>query len=383
MFRRAAGLIMVVTLVLAVLACAPAAVPTATPTKAPAAAPTKAPEAAKPAATASTAPAAKPTAPATAPTVAPTTVRFAFVETLSNAPVFIATDKGYFKEQGINIELVNVRSTSDAFPTMGTGQLDFTVTSLGPAIMNAIERGVNMKIVAEAGRTQPDWEWIWIALRKDLADSGQVKSVADLKGMKVGIVTKGSLSDMAVRVMLEQGGLKSDQDVEIVVTAITDQMAAFGNKSLAAAYMLEPTLSQAVRAGLVTKWKPLSSFFGGSFGLSVVLFGKNLIENKDLGQRFMTAYLKGARDYVKAFSRKETRAEAVSIITKYSTVKDVPLYDLMEPAYLDPNGELDMKGMGLQYDFYVQQGMYTGKLTLKDAIDLSYANSAAQRLGRQ
>lgn len=382
MFRRAAGLIVLGSLVLGMFACAPVATPTAAPTKAPAAAPTGAAEATKPVATATTAPAATATKPAPSPTVAPTTLKFALVEVLSNAPVFIAMERGYFKEQGINIELVPVVSTGTAFPTMGTGALDFTITSLGPALMNAVERGVDLRIIADAGRSKPDWEFIWFALRKDLADSG-VKSAADLKGTKMGITSKGSMSELSVQLLLEKEGLKSDY-LEMVATQITDQMAAIGNKSLAAAYMLEPTMAQAVRQGLVTKWKPLSSLHGGSLQASVLLIGTNMMKNKDLGQRFMIGYLKGVRDYVKAFgASKQGRAETVSIITKYSAVKDVPLYDLMEMPYMDVNGDPDMKSLGIQYDFYVQQGMYTGKLDYKDVIDTSYATFAAQKLGRQ
>lgn len=382
MFRKAAGFIVLASLALVMLACAPAATPTAAPTKAPAAAPTAAAQATKPAATATTAPAATATRPAPSPTMAPTTLKFAYVEVLSNAPVFIAMERGYFKEQGITIELVPVQSTGTAFPTMGTGQLDFTVTSLGPALMNAVERGVDLRIIADAGRSQPNWEFIWFALRKDLADSG-VKSAADLKGMKLGITSKGSMSELSVQLLLEKEGLKPDH-LEMVVTQITDQMAAMANKSLAAGYMLEPTMAQAVRQGLVTKWKPLSSLHGGSLQASVLLIGTNMMKNKDLGQRFMTGYLKGVRDYVKAFGpSKQGRADVVNIVTKYSSVKDVPLYDLMEMPYMDVNGDPDMKSLGIQYDFYVQQGMYTGKLNYKDVIDTSYASFAAQKLGRQ
>lgn len=389
MYRRAGSIILLVSLALVVLACAPSAAPTAAPTKAPAAAPTTAAAtpttaaaATKPAAGATTAPAAT-AAPPAAFTGAPTTVKFGLVESLGNLPVFIAMDKGYFKEQGINIELVPVQTTALAYPGMGTGELDFTAGALIPAQMNAVERGLPLKILTTLGRSKSGSDWIWWVLRKDLADSGQVKTAANLKGMKVGLTGKGSLSELALQLMLEKEGLKLD-DVEEVVLSTTDSVAALSNKSLAAAYMIEPPIAQSIKSGIVTKWKPVSAFLGGAVEGGVVVAGKNLMENKDLGQRFMIAVVKGSRDYNKAFGpEKVGRADAVNTAVKYSALKDASLYDLIEMPYADPNGEVDMSAMKFAYDFYVKAAMYSGKLPVEAFIEPSYSNYAVQKLGRQ
>ncbi len=48
-----------------------------------------------------------------------------------------------------------------------------------------------MKLVADATQDIPQWGSFWMVLRKDLADSGQVKTPADLKGMKIAIPLPG------------------------------------------------------------------------------------------------------------------------------------------------------------------------------------------------
>lgn len=196
-------LLLTLGLALAFTACAPAAAPTATPTKAPAAAATKAPEpaptqaaqAAKPAAATPT------TAPAATAPPKQATLKFGSIQSVSDAGVYVAIEKGYFKEQGITIEVNNFRTVAELIAPLGTGQLDVTATPLSTALLAAADRGVDLKIVADKGLSLPNWEYAWIVLRKDLFDSGQVKTPADLKGMKIAVPSPGSLGEMTVQMM--------------------------------------------------------------------------------------------------------------------------------------------------------------------------------------
>lgn len=55
----------------------------------------------------------------------------------------------------------------------------------------------------------------------------------------------------------------------------------------------------------------------------------------------------------------------------------------MEFSYQDPNGGLDPKSIDLQYNWYVKEGLYTGKKTFNDVIDLSFVEYALEKLGKQ
>ncbi|MDP2727759.1 MAG: hypothetical protein Q8P59_09470 [Dehalococcoidia bacterium] len=97
----------------------------------------------------------------------------------------------------------------------------------------------------------------------------------------------------------------------------------------------------------------------------------------------MIANLKGVRDYLKAFTTRDGRDEVVNILVKYSTIKDPRLYDIMEMPYLDPNGTPDKKSTDAQYKWLVEKGLYAGKKTFGDIMDLSYAEYASQKLSKQ
>lgn len=177
MLRKRSLLIVVLLLGLALslAACAPQVAPSPTPTQPPPAPPTKPAEAIKPPASTPTTP------PAATPTPKPATVKMGFVPTTGQVGAYVAIDKGYFREQGITMELINFPGSSQAVAPLSTGNLDVISVPVTTALLNAADRGVEMKIVAGEGQSLPKWEYIWVVLRKDLADSGTVKTPADSK----------------------------------------------------------------------------------------------------------------------------------------------------------------------------------------------------------
>ncbi len=168
-----------------------------------------------------------------------------------------------------------------------------------------------------------------------------------------------------------------------MVLPFAEQAAAFGNKAIAASYSSEPFIARGIQEGFSVKWIPNSKFFDGKTQTATIIYGPALLKDRDLAQRWMVAYLKGVRDYLKAFTTKEGRDEVVNILVKYSTVKDPKLYDVMEMPYLDPNGGPDKKSMESQFKWFVDKGLYAGKKTFADIVDLSYAEYATQKLGKQ
>ncbi len=385
MLSKGKILAVVLGMVLVVAACAPAAAPTPAPTKAPAAAPTTAPAAAPTAvAPAATKPpaAAATTPPAPTPTPKPATVTIGTIQTISEAGVYLAIEKGYFKEQGIDAKVANFRATAEAMAPLGTGQIDAMIGSLSQALLSLADRGVDLKIVGSGGRSEPKWEFAHVVLRKDLADSGKVKTPADLKGQKIAIASQGSAGDQIAQMMVAQAGLKPE-DVEITLVPFGEQATAYGNKAVAAGFAPEPFIANGVQQGFTMKWIPSSQFFGGKFEAGAMILGPNMLKDQDLSRRWMIAYTKGIRDYLKAFNTKAGRDEIVNLLIKYTTIKDPKLYDLMEMPYLDPNGQYDRNSLNLVYKWLVDKGLYKGKKTFEDITDTSLAEYAAQKLGKQ
>src|SRR6476469_2651774 len=159
-------------------------------------------------------PPAQPTAPATAvearpaPTVAPTTAPRAAAEPATAAPateratvriggsggvidraLFVGLAKGFYDEQGIDLDVQIFPTALDMIPLLATGRLDAMHGGSYPGIFNAVASGVDLKIVSNVSVFRQPGPGIknsqWLVVRKDLAD--QIRSVADLKGRKVAI----------------------------------------------------------------------------------------------------------------------------------------------------------------------------------------------------
>src|SRR5579871_3180242 len=161
-------------LVLLLGACAPASAPPAGAAQAVAASPPPAAQAA-----ASTA----------AP--APVHVRLSGQKLAVEGVTWIAEERGYFRQEGIEIENVSFTSASEMIPALATGQLEAAPMPANPAMWNAVARGVNARVMLDLGTYRPGESEQAVAIRKAVWDAGRGHQLEDLRGMAVAITPPG------------------------------------------------------------------------------------------------------------------------------------------------------------------------------------------------
>ena len=110
------------------------------------------------------------------------TVKLGDLAAISNAAIYIAIEKGFFKEQGVNTEISNFASAAKMVPALVVGELEVSVGSASAGLFNAVAEKAPFRIVADKGQTREGYGFSLLAVRKDLVDSGQVKTFRDLKG---------------------------------------------------------------------------------------------------------------------------------------------------------------------------------------------------------
>src|SRR4030095_16977191 len=115
------------------------------------------------------------------------TVKLEDLAAISNAAIYIAIEKGFFKEQGVNTEISNFASAAKMVPALVVGELEVSVGSASAGLFNAVAEKAPFRIVADKGQTREGYGFSLLAVRKDLVDSGQVKTFKDLKGKKIAI----------------------------------------------------------------------------------------------------------------------------------------------------------------------------------------------------
>jgi len=87
---------------------------------------------------------------------APEAVTVSWVNSLTIAPFFVAADRGYFEEQGIDLKLEQVQSAADAIAFLATGQLDASFGAVAVALYNAINQGLNVRVAAPIAYDNPE-----------------------------------------------------------------------------------------------------------------------------------------------------------------------------------------------------------------------------------
>src|SRR5688500_2999672 len=73
----------------------------------------------------------------------------------TDAPIHIAQERGYFREQGLDVELMRFNSTADQIAALGTGQLAVGVGGVNAALFNAFAQDVPIRIVADKFHARP------------------------------------------------------------------------------------------------------------------------------------------------------------------------------------------------------------------------------------
>src|SRR5262249_25872920 len=102
----------------------------------------------------------------------------------SDAPIYIADKKGYFRDEGLDVKVTNFRSAADMVAPLGAGQIEAGAGSASAGLYNAVARGIKIKIAADKASSPPGYGGTKILVRKDYVESGRYRSLQDLKGMK-------------------------------------------------------------------------------------------------------------------------------------------------------------------------------------------------------
>src|SRR4029077_20769535 len=140
----------------------------------------------------------------------------------------LGVEKGYFKDFGVDAELVYFQAAQPIAVALASGDLDAGGTGLTAGLYNIVTGGVHVWIVADKGREWPDYNLSALVVRKDLYDGG-VRLPRDLKGKKVGVTQIGSTFHYNVGRYLEKEGMTL-ADVELVplqaLPALNDALTA-------------------------------------------------------------------------------------------------------------------------------------------------------------
>ncbi len=299
---------------------------------------------------------------------------------VSDAAIYVAIDKGYFREQGLEVGVTQVNSGIDVSTGLTSGDLDASGDSPSGALYNAIRQGVEFKLVADKGSTPPGHGYFAVIVRRDLADS--IKTAADLRGRRFGLTgySIGVSNEATMHKLLEPAGV-AESDVKFENLAFADILSGLGTGALDAGILIEPLVTRAVEKNIAVIWKRTDAIYPNQ-QYGVLVYGPGMLKRPELGRKFMVGYLKGARFYNDVLAGKAPREELVRILTNHTAVKDPALYGKMALPGIDPNGRLNLEGMKSDMAWFVASGRMKQPVDLSKAVDTSFAEDAVRQLGK-
>jgi NitT/TauT family transport system substrate-binding protein len=300
----------------------------------------------------------------------------------SDSPFFIADKRGYFKDEGLTVKFIRFDSAAKAMAPLGTGELAVASGATSAALYNAVRRGVPLKIVADKAKNPPGFGFESLMIRKDLV--GTIKTLADFKGRKIAISAAGNSEDFLVDYALRKAGM-TIHDVEPVYLGFPQHIAAFTNGGIDVSLTVEPSISSILKADKAVRFLGVDEFYP-QFETAVIFYSEKFIkERPEDARKFMRAYLRGARDYNDALDGDRLTAAAaadvIPILTEYSFIKNPDVYKAMRSHYVDPDGTNNVASLKEVWQFFKNEKMIDGSVTVDEVVDPSFAKWAAEQLG--
>lgn len=311
------------------------------------------------------------------------TVRVGVMDAMTMSPLFIAAAKGYFKDEGLDVKFVQFDSATNMIAPLGQGRLDVGAGAPSAGYYNSVARGIDVRVVAALGNDPVGYGFEQLLVRTDLIKSGRYKSIKDLKGLRIAVNTLGAASTVAMYRLLDKAGLKL-ADVKQVFLPFPQHPVAFQNGSIDASVMAEPTATLTANTGAATRVAGADSWYPDQ-QIGTLFYGSNLTHaHRDIGTKFMRAYIRGVRYYNDALAGGKMAGpaseEVIKILTQRSMIHDPAIYHAVTPNGVDPNGKLNLRSMRDDLAFYKAQNLIEGNVDIDMAVDGGFLTDAIKSL---
>jgi len=292
-------------------------------------------------------------------------------------PLTVAERKGYFKDEGLEVEIPDFAGGARALQALVGGSADM--------VSGAYEHTINMaakKQPIKAVVLQAKYSSIALVMSKERA--AKYKGGKDLKGLKIGVTAPGSSTNMFVNNLLAKDGLKPT-DVSIIgVGTGAGAVAGMEKGEIDAIANLDPVLTQLESTGKFVAVadsrteKGMKDIYGGDYHASVIYITDEFIKkNPNTVQAVVNAMVRADKWIAKA-----TPQEIVDLMPTEYKAGNPSLYKeglLKNMIGYSENGEMSMKAAENVYKVLAQfepSVIAAGKIDLQSTFDNSFVKKA-------
>ena len=261
------------------------------------------------------------------------------------APAYLGVDKGFFEEEGLDVEFRAVQGGAEAVPMLLADEIQF---SFGNAVSLAYAQlqGIDMQFVTEGGQAGTTLEDGTTAIVVDAASD--IASAEDLAGKTFGVNQLKGLGEIVIRTALDKRGVDTS-GIEFVEVDFPEMNAALDTGAIDAAFSTEPFTSQALGSGDRALMDAVSET-APNLSLSAYFSSTEYIEaNPDVVERFQRA-MNRSLDYAA-----DHEDEARAMIPEFTQVPPEVAQRMKLPQWTSELNEDSIRvliGKGEEYDMF-------------------------------
>jgi NitT/TauT family transport system substrate-binding protein len=296
---------------------------------------------------------------ATARAEEPLKARIGVLRLSSSAPVFIAQDKGYFRDAGLEIDLKFFDAAQPIAVATTSGDVDFGITAFTAGLYNLAGKGT-LKVIGGMSREKAGYPLIGYFASNSAYAAG-LKTPRDLAGKRVAVTQVGSSFHYSLGLLADKYGFKVGDVKVIPLQSLSNAAAALKGETVDAALLPASTARKLMDDG----GAKLLGWVGDEtpWQLGAVFASPKTLANKALVTKLLAALERADREYhdVILASVKDGAAPIndktkplLDIIAKYT---NLPVEQVVgNCAYIDPDGKLDVKNVDNQIKWLQDQG---------------------------
>lgn len=234
-------------------------------------------------------------------------------------PLNIAVERGYFEEQGLDVEIVPGPNPAANLAQVISGDADITSSSWA-TIATSVSQGVNVSLIGGNGTVSPTAQNSGIVVNPD----GPIESVADLEGKTVALIGLNTGTEIPLLLAAQDAGI-DPESLSLVAIPYSGMQAAVENNQVDAAFPADAFYQQMISAGLVSISHPVQEY---QAGLPVTVWAVTdewLAANPDVAESYIAAMRKAVDFYndpanLDAVHEVTARVNQVDVSTLSSTL---------------------------------------------------------------
>lgn len=301
----------------------------------------------------------------------------------SSAPLFIGIEKGFFKEQGLDLNVEWFDAAHPIAVATASNKVDVGATGITASLFNMVAGGQKLAIVADKGREQQGYSSSAVLVSTPLYEQG-ITTISGLKGKRIGITQTGSTFHYMIGRLLAANGLSLDSVELIPLGKLSSLMASLESRQVDAVILNEPNVTKVERAGYGKVIAQVGDVI--DYQTSGVFFSPKLMQDQATAIKFLKGYIKANRYYYDAAlviangqpAPGANFEEVVAIIAKYT---GAPSDDIKAGLpYIDRDGKLLTDDIAVQINWYREQGMLEQPISAEQVVNTSLFSEALRQV---